>query len=227
MIRCILATLLLVAAFASPSFGQDQMVLTKADASYGVKYAEERVVTLPQDQYKPYLTVFGNPADPRYATVKKWFDENETLKSFKDQTHFNTISTSGIDFKDRYAGNTPTDLVVRLQSIDQASPIVELVGNQVPMSAEALARHLNTSASRAECFLRRRNCGPDGCQPQPAPSPNTDPAPQPLPPAGPVKPAPVASAPAPMWPSLVVVGFAAAIGAFLGVRYKWKETHLA
>ena len=63
----------------------------KADPAYGVRYAEEQIVTLPQDQETPYLTVFGERGDPRVQSIVKWFDTNRTLIGLKAQTHFNVI----------------------------------------------------------------------------------------------------------------------------------------
>src|SRR4051812_27048956 len=81
MIRVLLALVLLVGSFASPCLGE-----MKADAAYGVRYAKEQVFDLPQDQNKPYLTVFGVEGDSRYKAVKEWFNTNETLIAIKDQT---------------------------------------------------------------------------------------------------------------------------------------------
>ena len=186
------------------------MAEMKADAAYGVAYIQEQVVELPQDQFKPYITVFGNPSDARYQAVVKWFDTNQTLATIKDGTHFNVIPTNSVMFRDRYAATTPNALVVRLQAVDVDQPIVELVGNQVPMTADALANHLNSTASSAECFRRQR------CEP----APNTDPKPQPLSP-----PAPPVAKSGPIWPCIVAV-IVSSLGCFgIGIAREWRKSN--
>lgn len=198
--------ILLACAFSTPCMATE----LKADAAYGVAYVQERVTELPQDQLKPYLTIFGNPNDSRYQAVQKWFDTNPTLASLKNGCHYNVISTNSVLFRDRYSATTPNALVVRLQAVDVESPIVELVGNQIPMTADALANHLNTTASSAECFRRQR------CQPQP----NADPAPQPLSP-----PAPPVAKSGPIWPCIVAV-IVSALGCFgIGISREWRKSN--
>lgn len=209
MMRILLILALLVAGLASPCYGQ-----MKADASYGVRYAKEQVFDLPQDGDKPYLTVFGNVNDPRFAQVQKWFQTDDTLIAIKDQCHFNVIATNTVEFRDKFASNTPAALVVRMQAKDVDAPVVELVAAQVPMSAEALARHLNTQAKSAECFRRK---APKNQQVVIVNPGRTDPAPQPLPPPG--KKPPKST---PVWPiSIGLTLLAAIVGGYLGVRKEW------
>jgi hypothetical protein len=222
MIRFLLALVLMAGSFASPCLGE-----MKADAAYGVRYAKEQVFDLPQDQDKPYLTVFGNANDSRYNSVKAWFNTNETLIAIKNQTHFNTIPTNSVEFREDYAACTPPTLVVRLQAPGVDQPIVELVGAQVPMTADALARHLNTQASHAECFRRK---APKNQQNQVVivnPGQNGDPAPQPLP--SPTKPGkPALKKAAPLWPlSVGLTVLAAIVGAFFGIRHEWKAKYVS
>jgi hypothetical protein len=208
MIRVLLALVLLVGSFASPCLGE-----MKADAAYGVRYAKEQVFDLPQDQNKPYLTVFGESNDSRYKTVKSWFDTNETLIAIKNQTHFNTISTNSVEFREDYAACTPPTLVVRMQAPGVDQPVVELVGAQVPMTADALARHLNTQASSAECFRRKAPKNQNHQVVIVNPGQNGDPAPQPLPPGKPGKPAVKKADTA--WPiSVTLTVLAAIVGGF-------------
>lgn len=169
MIRYLLAAVLAVTMAAS-TFAVE-IGSAKADAAYGVRYAEEQIVSLPQDQNKPYLTVFGSPADPKFKAINAWFKSNENLVAIKDQTHFNSIATTSAMYRERYAKGARTLPCVRLQTAD-GEPIVELAGRDVPMTGEALAKALNRAASDAECFRRHRECTP----------PDRDPEPQPLPP---------------------------------------------
>ncbi len=89
MIRYLLAVALLVAASCVPALAGEPVM--KADPAYGVRYAQEQVVTLPQDQETPYLTLFGDRNDPKFREMVKWFETNETLVGIKSQTHFNVI----------------------------------------------------------------------------------------------------------------------------------------
>ena len=178
MIRYLLAVALLVAASCAPARAGESVM--KADAAYGVRYAEEKVVTLPQDQEKPYLTLFGDRNDPKFRAMVKWFDGNDTLVGIKNQTHFTVIYSDMPMYRERYASTMPALPCVRLQAVDEDQPVAEFWGANVPMSADALARGLSTSATNAECFRRRHE---NHCQPRPEPQP--DPAPQPITPPPP------------------------------------------
>lgn len=218
MIRTLISMAMVLTISVSTCFGQ---LDAKADAAYGVKYVQERVVALPQDQFKPFLTVFGSKSDARFTNLVKSFDENATLKAIKDQTHFNAITHESVNWRDKYSKENPKSLVVKLQGINpdySASDVVVLVDNQIPMSADALAKLLNREASSADCFRRRHNNN------NVAPTPDTDPEPQPLSP--PITPAPVKPVnQGPVWLSILVCIIAASAGLLLGVRRKWLETY--
>lgn len=215
MIRYLLAVALLVAACsASAVAGEPAM---KADAAYGVRYAEERIVTLPQDQEKPYLTLFGDRSNPKFRDMVKWFQTNDLLVGIKDQTHFNVIYSDTAMYRDRYAASVSALPCVRLQAVGEAEPVVEFAGVHVPMTADALAKGLNTSASSAECFRRRRCC------PQPAPAPplDVDPAPQPI--DTPPPPVPTPSKPRNLtWHLLAVLGV---LGLGLGAAKHFSDVY--
>lgn len=204
----LLCLLALCLAFASPCLAAENKT-TKADPAYGVRYAQEQVVTLPQDQNKPYITVFGHPNDPRFREVVKWFQTNPTLVSLKNQTHFNAIHTTSAMFTERYAASTAPVLMVRMQVAGELEPIAELAGKAVPITADALAKHLNTKAGSATC-LKRLLCKPDKTKP-----PEKDPEPQPLPP--PTTPAKPNQRELPVWPCVVAVILAAIGGAGFGL----------
>lgn len=210
MIRQILAVALLVAASCSPVLGETAM---KADAAYGVRYVQERVVELPADQLKPYLTLFGNRKDAKFAEVVKWFETDETLAGIKAQTHFKVMYTDDPIYAERYAKAIPGLPYVCLQAVDQEKPIAEYTGLQIPMTSEALARGLNTTATKAECFRRNR-------QAEPTPSgPNIsvpDPNPQPLP--------PTPGKPVPHFPWLLFLAVVT-LSAGAGVGYEYRKTY--
>jgi hypothetical protein len=179
MIRYMLAALLVLGMFA-PSWAAEPAM--KADAAYGVRYAKERVVSLPQDQHTPYLTLFGDRDDPKFQEMVSWFQKHEMLRAIKDQTHFNVLYSDTTMYQDRYASTVPALPCVRLQAMDNPMPVAEYSGLNVPMTADALAKGLNTQAKAAECFRRRRRVEPD-TEPPPF---IVDPLPQPLSPVKPV-----------------------------------------
>lgn len=130
--------------------------MVKADAAYGVKYAQERVVKLPQDGNRFFCTIIGTNGEARYESLKTWFSEVPELKAFAKQTHFNKYATQSTEFKQRYhktAGKTFP--LVRVLTAD-GKKLLELRGDEIPMSGEALTKHLNT-----ECIRRwRQRCQP-------------------------------------------------------------------
>lgn len=221
MIRALLSCLMVLALAAGTCLGET----AKADAAYGVRYVQERVVDLPQDDYKPYLTVFGKSTDPRYQELVKSFEQNPTLKAIKDQTHFNAISTDGVMFS-RYAHENPAALAVKFQAVNDDketyTTIVHLVGDQIPMSADALAKALNREARSAECFRRQRQIIINNENNNNLASPEVDPEPQPLSPSKPpVKPAKEV----PHWPGVVLAIAGFCVGGVLGLRKWWAQTY--
>lgn len=197
MLRYLLAVAVLVAACVSPTLAGEPVM--KADPAYGVRYAEEQVVTLPQDQSTPYLTVFGDRNDPRLQTIVKWFDTNRTLAGLKGQTHFNVILTDTAMYRDRYASTVPALPCVRLQANNEEDPVAEFSGQNIPITADALAKGLNTKASNAECFRRRHQVEPTPVDP-------------PAPPVNPVVPPPPAPKPHNVtWLVILLLGLAGGV----------------
>ena len=189
MIRYLLAVAVLVAASCVPALAGEPVM--KADPAYGVRYAQEKVVALPQDQDTPYLTLFGDRNDWKFTEMVKWFDTNETLAGIKGQTHWNVIYTDNPLYAERYAGTVPALPCVRLQAVGEDQSVAEYAGANVPMTADALAKGLNSAAGSAECFLPwRRNHNCPTPHPQPPKPLHVDPPAPPLPPAPPGPPAP-------------------------------------
>jgi hypothetical protein len=176
MIRYLLASILVLGCLAPVWANEPAM---KADAAYGVRYTEERVINLPQDQFKPYLTLFGDRHDPKFKSMVKWFDKNKTLTELRDQTHYNVIYSDTRLYRDRYAEAVPILPCVTLQSIADREPVAEFAGLNVPMTADALAKGLNTRAKASQCFKGRRQSAPDEDEEDVAPY-AVDPPPQPL-----------------------------------------------
>jgi len=218
MIRYLLAVALLVAASCTPVLAGNSAM--KADPAYGVRYAQEKVVTLPQDQDTPYLTLFGDRNDAKFREIVGWFDANEMLVGIKNQTHFNVIYSDTAMYRDRYASTMPALPCVRLQAADEDQPVAEYAGLNVPMTADALARGLNATASSAECFRRRPHGRQPDPQPQPTPRPHPDPAPQPLP-----QPTPTPPVPRPRDMTWLLLGVLGVIGGTIGAAKHFSDVY--
>jgi hypothetical protein len=215
MYRFILATVLVVASLVSSQTAAAQAPTLHADAAYGVAYVQTRIVQMPQDQNKPYLTVVGDQNDQNVKMVLNWFETNADLKAIKDQTHFVFMPTTGDSkparfYRDRYAKTVQDVPCIRFQKAD-GTLIVELKSQEIPATPEALVNALNRPAT--ECFGRRRqdNVYP---APNPNPAPDTDPSPQPID----RRPAPK---PAPHFPWLLLV-ILTAVGAGVGVVHEYR-----
>ncbi len=136
---------------------------------YGV-IAEERIVNLPNDQSKWYVSVVGNKQDARYQEIVSWFNTNEKLKKLKDQVHFCPITNNTTIYKERYAKNVIGLPTVRVQKSD-GEVVYESYGNNIPMSADGL------NGAIAERVLPWRKQVDDRRRPRPCPSPSPSPAP--------------------------------------------------
>lgn len=173
MKRFLIAVVLLVAC-ATPSLAATNY---RADAAYGVRYATEKVVELPRDNGKPYLTVIGSNADPRFHVLKEWFEQNETLAAIAGQTHYNPIAIEDPRFSERMADEYPVTPCVVLQDGRTFAKVVEFTDAELPMTADALATGLNRKASAAECFGLRSH------RQDAAPAPRKDTKPMPTTPS--------------------------------------------
>lgn len=182
-----------------------------ADKTGGVMYdpAELKLKLdfRPEDGDKIHVSVYGQ--GPRYEQVVKQFDTNPELKRLKDSAHFHAVPTSSRMFAENYAASTPAALTIRVQ--DSGGKVLhELRDGQIPLSAEALIRSINT----AQVFSKRGGGCPDGnCRPQP----DRDPPPQPVTP-GPVGPPPA------RFPWLALIGLSV-VGAGIGVAQKYYDTY--
>jgi hypothetical protein len=195
---------------AAPLTVSAQTQLTRADAAFGVRYAQEQVVQLPQDQGKWYLSIFGNEGESKYETLKNWFSTDPQLQGLRVQAHYNTYRADSAMFAERYAQSTSIPCV-RLQ--DAGGKIVfQATGDSIPMSPQALYNSVNDAC--------RRRCNP--CPPQPQPKP---PTPEPTP--NPVKPSPQPTPPAMrdipsagLWSLMIGLGLLVGGGAGLAMKVK-------
>ena len=145
---------------------------------YGV-ITEERVINLPNDQGKWYVSVVGDASDANYKKIIGWFDTNKKLKKLKDQVHFASVTKDTAIYTERYAKNIDGLPTIRVQTGD-GEVVYEAAGDNIPMSAEGL------NGAIAERVLPWRKNTDDRCGPKPCPSPSPspdlplDPEPQPI-----------------------------------------------
>jgi hypothetical protein len=200
MNKLLLCVLCLLAVFAVA-------VPCLADTVNGV-LAEERVVNLPQDQGKWYVSVVGNATDSRYNEIVCWFDTNASLKKLKNQVHFCPVTTDTAIYQARYASNVKGLPTVRMQKPD-GTVVYEAAGKNLPLTAGglngALAGAVNTASGLRPILpwrreMERRCPGPGPCPtPQPNPQPQPDPEPQPIDDNGPPNVEPDVQSDLPPW----------------------------
>lgn len=123
-----------------------------SDDGFGVNYTKERVLELPRDSNRLFVTVFGNPKDAKYQDVKQWFKDVPELDSIRRQTHFNAIDTTSPDFKSKYAKTVPAAPLIRVQTAT-GGVVYQVSGQNLPMSGEALSKSMNTKLFN--CWRKR------------------------------------------------------------------------
>jgi len=220
IVLCLCLVLAMVAGLGAPAVA--------AQGALNGVLVQERVVNLPQDQGKWYISVVGDANDARYRTVLSWFDTHENLKHLKDQVHFCPVKSNTAIYKKRYAQNVKGLPTVRVQN-SKGVVIYEVAGLAIPLTPDALYAAIANDVQVAQGCRpilpwRRemeRRCRP--C-PQPNPQPEPDPGPQPLPPSPPGPPdivKPTQSVLPPWWAMLLaLVG-----GSAVGVVQKWHDTY--
>ena len=139
--------------------------------------AEERVINLPEDGGKWYVSVVGDN-NSQYQEILKWFDA-KPLSDLKAKTHFNPVTSDSAMFADRYKKNTGALPMVRVQDND-GGVIFELAGDKLPGSATSLYAAIADSVSKSEARSRRQHQQPQPETPKPQPNADPDPAPAPL-----------------------------------------------
>lgn len=197
---------------------------TVADADCGVMYTQERV-SLPQDQGKWYVSVFGDPTDSQFQKLQQWFKSNAGLTSLRGQVHYNVYASNTLRFK-RYAKDMPGLPCVRVQN-SRGEMASEFWAEHIPWSAASLYNGIckdlqeETSCIGLRAWrekLRKRRC------PGPHPGPNPEPVPEP-------EPEPPADDPPVLEPEpepasgLVWLLYVAAVclGGGIGVAQGWKS----
>ena len=146
-----------------------------ADTVNGV-LAEERVVNLPQDAGKWYVSVVGDAASARYQEVLGWFNTDPSLKKLKSQVHLLAVTTGTAVYKERYQPNVKGLPTVRMQKAD-GTVVYEAAGKNIPMTAAGLYGAMASSAQTAQGIrpiLPWRRDMENRC-PGPCPTPTPDP----------------------------------------------------
>jgi len=202
-----------------------------ADKVNGV-LSEDRVVNLPNDQGKWYVSVVGNANDAQYQTILKWFSQDIPLRKLKAQVHFCPVKSFSSTYEARYAANVKGLPTVRLQN-HQGVVIYEAAGKNLPFTPQGLYGALAGSVSKAQripILPWRRNharpCPRPGPCPTPTPGPpdfNLDPEPQPIDDgkAPDFDEAPVQSSLPPLWLMLATL----VVSAGAGLAVEWKDIY--
>lgn len=149
----------------------------------------ERVLTLPQDENKMYLSVFTGGEN--YEVL---FDVGPVAE-FKTQTHFNVYPTNEKMFQDRFASYVGTQTPSVLLTDAKGKVLYCARYPDIPGTAGELADELYQSLPMGSytCNPNRTIGGPRrvtpvnyDCRPKPSPSPSPSPSPTPTPPQVPV-----------------------------------------
>lgn len=183
----------------------------------------ERVVDLPQDQTKWYISVVGTNDSEHYERLLAWFDTDKNLAKLKSQVHFRPIDTDTVIFSDRYEPNITGLPTVRMQEAD-GTVVYEAAGKYIPLTAGglygAMVNSTFTSRGIRPVLPWRREMENRCPYPTPTPGPDADPAPQPLDDGGP--PNEVDTGPSIVL--LVFLGFLCfSVGFAVGIFVKWKQ----
>lgn len=195
--------------------------------------AEERVIKLPQDGGKWYISVIGNPNDRQYKSILRRFNLNVHLKALKIQVHFWIVPSNGKAFKERYSHNTKTLPTIRVQQHD-GKIVWEASRSDIPLTAEGLYAAIRDSSRETMALLPWRRNGTilpwrdhmeDQCRPRPQPEPNVtpiflDPLPAPLDDCGPPE---FEDTGPPTWAVILSALSAALAGGGYGLFSQWKK----
>lgn len=185
--------------------------------------AEQRVITLPQDQGRWYVSLFGDVNDAEFQLLRQWFCSHPGLKSLGDQTHFNVYTNAGKRYQ-RYAKTLPGLPCVRVQN-SEGVVTSEFWGEYLPKSSEALFQgiHGDLQNKTGQNCLRLR------CRPRPEPTPEPEPGPLPTPEPEPLDTPPLLEPqPQPQetdFPWLLAV-LSALAGGGIGVAQGYKKEHI-
>ena len=177
--------LMLVLCVVCVFFATSITSISYADRANGV-LSSDRVVNLPNDQGKWYISVVGDARDAQYQTILKWFSQDPALRKLKNQVHFCSVTSSAAIYNARYAANVKGLPTVRFQN-NQGVVIYEAAGKNLPFTSQGLYGAIADSTAGVQRrpilpWRQNRRTRPLCPSPSPAPSPtpDLDPAPQPI-----------------------------------------------
>jgi hypothetical protein len=133
--------------------------------------AEERVLKLPEDSDKWYISVIGDANDPQYQSIIQQFHEGK-LAELRKQCHYLPVTTDNPMFE-HYKPSIKGTPTVRVQDA-VGRVIFEATRKQVPAD---LYNAIANAAQRHRIFPLRPQPNPG---PQPNPVTPDDPAPDPV-----------------------------------------------
>ena len=186
------------------------------------EYTQERVVSLPQDQGKWYVSIFGDTADLQFQRLQAWFQNDPGLSNIREQVHFNVYPTTSAHYQ-RYARTLPGYVCVRVQN-SKGSVLSEYWDEYLPSSGDLLYQGIALDIQKKTGFAIIHRLR-DHC---PGPNPNPNPVPVPVPAlVEPMDDPPVLDAKPeePVFPWMIAV-LAAALGVGLGVSQGYKKEHI-
>ena len=184
--------------------------------------ASAQVQALPADASQWYVSVMGNPSDPEFQKLTRWFKTDPNLSKLAAKTHYSAIPATSKLYQARYAATVPKLPCVRIQA-PTGKVLCQLSGDNIPVSSAACWRALRHHSYR--------------CQPQTQPQPNIHyhihkqekPAPDPVPDSAPFDDTvvdetdePSGDAPweAPIW----LICLLGAVALAVGVGVEWKRS---
>ena len=121
--------------------------------------AEERIIHLPQDANKWYISVIGEPNSEQYKATLDAF-ETSKLQTVKSQCHFIKVTTDSDVYKDRYTKNQGAFKIkalpcVRIQAADGVV-VYQACGKALPSTASGLYSEISLSVAKERILPRLR-----------------------------------------------------------------------
>lgn len=124
-----------------------------------LKYgAEERVIDLPKDSGKWYISIIGDPKNAQYKSILRRFSHDKNLKALRAQVHFWIVPTTGPAYKERYEKNTKVLPTIRVQKND-GEVVWEAAAQGIPRTANGLYVAIKNSSLKAMAILPWRRNG--------------------------------------------------------------------
>lgn len=187
--------------------------------------AEKRVINLPNDEGKWYLSVVGEVNDAQYQKILVWFKTNPSLYKLRQQVHYIPVSTNKSVYETRYKPNIKGLPTVRLQN-HAGVRVYEAHGDNLPFTPEGLYGALaNDVAFAQRCLIRpwrqNRLCPSPNPKPKPNPDLELDPDPGPIDDGGRPDLLPVRSSLPPLWAMLLTLIVSAGVGGVV----EWRATY--